>query len=81
MFGSLAHWSQAEGWGELDVAGGGHLPVVVYAEELAAAGVREPQVGDRFLFRPGAARRGNGAVDLRPDGWDPAARQKTDVTA
>jgi hypothetical protein len=75
IFGALAHYHAAEGWGELAVDGGAHAPVVVYAEELASAGVREPRVGDRFMFRPGAARRGNGAVDLRPDGWEPAERR------
>ena len=66
MFGAIAHWNEAEGWGELRVDGGGHSDVVVYRDELAGAGVQEPRVGDRFLFRTGAARRGNGAVDLRP---------------
>lgn len=72
MHGMLTFWSAEEGFGELTPTGAAHAPVAVFTTELAVAGVRNPRLGDRFLFQIGTTSKGmTGAVDLRPDGWDP----------
>jgi hypothetical protein len=43
-----------------NVDGGAHADVVVYPEELAAAGVWEPRIGDRHFF--GSAPRVGGTA-------------------
>jgi hypothetical protein len=65
-FGSLVFWDDQDKFGEIAVDGDGHANVAVWPEELRAVGVHEPQIGARFLFRIGSARRGTGAIDLRP---------------
>ena len=65
--GALVYWNAHTGFGEIDFDDG-HGRVGVYRANLLRAGVRRPQVGDRFHFNTGIAINGvMAAMDLCPN--------------
>jgi hypothetical protein len=66
--GALVYWNAHTRFGEIDLDSG-HGRVGIYRADLLRAGVKEPQVGDRFHFSTGIAANGMTAViDLCPEG-------------
>ena len=69
--GALVYWNAHTGFGEIDLDSG-YGRIGIYRIDLLRAGVRRPQVGDRFDFNTGVAVNGVKAVmDLCPDVEEP----------
>jgi hypothetical protein len=65
--GTLGYLNTHTGFGEIDFDSG-YGRVGIYRADLLRAGVKSPQVGDRFYFKTGVAANGvTTAIDLRPD--------------
>jgi hypothetical protein len=62
--GALVYWNAHTGFGEIDLDSRIGL-VGIYRADLLRAGVRKPQIGDRFQFNIGIAANGvTAAIDL-----------------
>ena len=62
--GDLVYWNAHTGFGEIDLDDGCSR-IGIYRVDLLRAGVRRPQVGDRFHFNIGVAASGvTVAIDL-----------------
>jgi cold shock CspA family protein len=69
--GALVYWNAHTGFGEIDFDDG-YGRVGIHRADLLRAGVRTPQVGDRFHFNTGVAVNGvMTAMDLCPDIGEP----------
>jgi hypothetical protein len=55
--GALVYWNAHTGFGEIDLDSG-HDRVGIYRADLLRAGVKKPQIGDRFHFNAGIAANG-----------------------
>ena len=66
--GDLVYWNAHTGFGEIDLDDGDGR-IGIYRADLLRAGVRAPQVGDRFHFSAGVAASGALiAIDVCLDG-------------
>src|SRR5215213_9224088 len=69
--GDLVYWNAHTGFGEIDLDNGRNR-IGIYRVDLLRAGVRRPQVGDRFHFNTGVAVNGvTVAMDLCLDIGEP----------
>ena len=75
--GDLVYWNAHTGFGEIDLDDRDGR-IGVYRADLLRAGVRRPQVGDRFRFNTGVAANGvTAAMDLCPDVGEPTRNVET----
>jgi len=64
--GDLVYWNAHTGFGEIDLDDGCGR-IAIYRADLLRAGIRIPQVGNRFYFSTGVAANGViAAIDLCP---------------
>src|SRR4051812_11231482 len=74
--GDLVYWNAHTGFGEIDLDDRDGR-IGVYRDDLLRAGVRRPQVGDRFHFNTGVAANGvTATMDLCPDGVGASSRRE-----
>jgi cold shock CspA family protein len=75
--GGLVYWNAHTGFGEIDLDDG-RSRIAIYRVDLLRAGVRRPQIGDRFHFNTGIAANGmTAAMDLCPDVGEPTRSVET----
>ena len=76
-FGDLVYWNAHTGFGEIDLDDG-RGRIGIYRADLLRAGIRTPQVGDRFHLNTGVAASGAlVAIDLCPDAGAPTRNAET----
>jgi hypothetical protein len=69
--GDLVYWNAHTGFGEIDLDDRCNR-IGIYRADLLRAGIRTPQVGDRFHLNTGTAASGTlVAIDLCPDLGEP----------